>query len=105
MASTRNNAIAIAKKYIRLLRKNHITVERAYLYGSFSNGKYRKDSDIDIVVVSKQFKRSRYDDSVRIAKLRRSIDLRISPLAYNPKNFLKENLIPYEAMTNGIRIA
>lgn len=105
MASKQNCAIAIAKKYIRFLQKNHIKVECAYLYGSFANGKAHKDSDIDIVVVSKQFTRSRYDDSVRIAKLRRSIDLRISPLAYNPKNFLEENLIPYEAMTNGIRIA
>ena len=105
MASKQSNAIAIAKRYIGLLRKNHIKVECAYLYGSFANGRPRKDSDIDIVVVSKQFKRSRYDDSVRIAKLRRSIDLRISPLAYNPKNFLRENLIPYEAITTGIRIA
>jgi len=105
MASKQSDAIAIAKRYIRLLRKNHIKVERAYLFGSFANGKYRKDSDIDIVVVSKQFTHSRYDDSVRIAKLRRSIDLRISPLAYNPKKFLEENLVPYEVITTGIRIA
>ncbi|MDI6803583.1 MAG: nucleotidyltransferase domain-containing protein [Bacteroidota bacterium] len=105
MASKQNDAITIAKKYIRFLQKNHIKVERAYLYGSFANGKAHKDSDIDIVVVSEQFTHSRYDDSVRIAKLRRSIDLRISPLAYNPNDFIKENLIPYETITNGIRIA
>ena len=105
MVKRNNKIIAIAKKYIEYLRQNNIKVEKAYLYGSYVTGKAHKDSDIDIVVVSKQFRRSRFEESVRIAKLRREIDLRISPLAYHPKNFIKENLIPYKAMTNGIRIA
>ena len=105
MAKKNHKAIEIAKRYVRFLRANRIKVERAYLYGSYVNGNPRFDSDIDIVVVSRQFTHSRYDDTVRIAKLRRSIDLRISPLAYHPRNFTKENLIPYEAMTNGFRIA
>ncbi|MBU1297933.1 MAG: nucleotidyltransferase domain-containing protein [Bacteroidetes bacterium] len=105
MVKRHNRAILIAKKYIDHLRKNNIKVEKAYLYGSYANGRAHKDSDIDIVVVSSEFKGSRYDESVRLAKLRRPINLHISPLAYNPKDFTKQNLIPYEAMTNGIRIA
>lgn len=105
MASKTDYAIRIAKKFIKHLRKNDIKVEKAYLYGSYVNGKPRKESDIDIVVVSSQFKLSRFDESVKLARLRRSIDLRISPLAYHPENFIKDYIIPYEAMTNGIRIA
>jgi uncharacterized protein len=105
MAKQYSESIAIAKKYIRYLRHHNIPVERAYLYGSYANGSPHKDSDIDIVVVSKTFKHSRYEDSVRIAKLRRTIDLRISPLAYHPDDFNEENLIPCEALRHGIRIA
>ncbi len=105
MASKTDYAIKIAKIFIEHLRQNNIKVDKAYLYGSYVNGNPREESDIDIVVVSSQFKRSRFDESVRLARLRRSIDLRISPLAYHPKNFIKDNIIPYEAMTNGIRIA
>ncbi len=105
MVSTRTEALKIAKRYIDHLRKNRIQIEEAYLYGSYATGKAHEDSDIDIVVVSRQFKKSRYEDSVRIAKLRREIDLRIQPLAYNPREFIMDYVIPNEAMTNGIRIA
>jgi predicted nucleotidyltransferase len=98
-------AIAIAKAYVRELRRNKIRVDRAYLYGSYATGTAHKDSDIDIVVVSTQFRKGRFDDSLRIAKLRYSIDLRISPLAYHPRNFIMDHIIPNEAMTKGIRIA
>jgi predicted nucleotidyltransferase len=98
-------AIKIAKQFLKELQKNKIVVQKAYLYGSFAKECSRKDSDIDIVVVSPDFRKTRFEESLRIAKLRYKIDLRISPLAYNPKDFTEQNLIPYEAMTNGIRIA
>ncbi|MBI5474561.1 MAG: nucleotidyltransferase domain-containing protein [Ignavibacteriae bacterium] len=105
MVSRQSEILEIAKRYIEHLRKNHIDVERAYLYGSYASGKAHEDSDIDIVVVSRQFTKSRYEDSTQIAKLRRRIDLRIQPLAYNPDDFIMDYVIPYEAMTHGIRIA
>lgn len=98
-------AIRIAKRFIRELRKNKIKVTRAYLYGSYVYGKPRRYSDIDVVVVSPQFSGVRFMDSYKIARLRRSVDLRISPLAYHPRDFKKDYVIPYEAMTKGIRIA
>ena len=98
-------AVAVAKRYVRELRKNKIRVERAYLYGSYAKGTPHRDSDMDIVVVSRQFRKSRLEDSLRIAKLRWDVDLRISPLAYHPRDFIMDHIIPNEAMTNGIRIA
>jgi len=98
-------AIKIAKKYISELKKNRINILKAYLYGSYAEGRADKDSDIDIVVVSSQFKGYRLKDSYKIAKLTRNVDLRISPLAYRPEDFKKEYTIPNEAMTKGIRIA
>ena len=96
-------AIKIAKQYVRELKRNKIRVTSAYLYGSYANGTTHRESDI--VIVSPQFTGVRFLDSYRIARLCRFVDLRISPLAYHPKNFKKDYVIPYEAMTNGIRIA
>lgn len=98
-------AVKIAKRYIQELRKNKIKVTRAYLYGSYVYGKPRRYSDIDVVVVSPQFSGVRFMDSYKIARLRRNVDLRISPLAYRPENFTMDDIIPNEAMTKGIRIA
>lgn len=98
-------AIEIAKRYVDELRKNKIKVTKAYLYGSYVYGNPHRDSDIDIVVVSPQFSGVRFLDSHKIAQLRRNIDLRISALAYHPRDFKRDCVIPYEAMTKGIRIA
>ncbi len=98
-------AIAIAMRYVAKLRMNKIPVEQAYLYGSYARGNYHEDSDIDVVIVSPQFTKSRFEDSLTIAMMRYDIDLRISPLAYNPADFIMDYVIPNEAMTNGIRIA
>jgi len=101
----RVEAIKIVKRYIRELRKNGIRVTRAYLYGSYAYGKPHRYSDIDVVVVSPQFTGVRFMDSFEIAQFRRNIDLRISPLAYHPRDFKMDYIIPHEAMTKGIRIA
>lgn len=57
------------------------------------------------MVVSPQFSGVRFMDSYKIARLCQNVDLRIAPLAYRPEHFTKDDIIPCEAMTNGIRIA
>jgi predicted nucleotidyltransferase len=104
MARKTRKAIKIAKQFIEELRKQKIRVTRAYLYGSYVYGRPHRYSDID-VVVSPQFSRTRFTNTIRLMKLRRNVDLRISPLGYHPKEFKKDYVIPYEAMTKGIRIA
>lgn len=105
MGNKSREAVVIAKEFIRVLRENRIRVEKAYLYGSFVYGVPHKDSDIDLCIVSPQFSTRSRRDHLRLAKLRRGIDLRISALPYHPKDFTDEYTIPYEAMTKGIRVA
>lgn len=45
----------IIKEYTQSLKNLGINVERVILYGSFAEGKHRIDSDIDIIVISKDF--------------------------------------------------
>jgi len=97
--------IAIAKQYIKELRKNKIHVTRAYLFGSYANGQPHKYSDIDLAIIFPQFTGVRFRDSAKIAQYCWNVDVRISPIGYHPKDFTMDYIIPHEAMTNGIRIA
>lgn len=45
----------IIEEYTQSLKKLGINVERVILYGSSAEGKHRIDSDIDIIVISKDF--------------------------------------------------
>jgi predicted nucleotidyltransferase len=105
MAGKSRYGIRIAQQFVRVLRKNKIRVTRAYLFGSYASGNPASDSDVDIVVVSSQFDGDPLDHELRLMRLRRNVDLRISPFAYHPRDFKKDYVIPCEAMTNGIRIA
>ncbi len=45
----------IVKEYTKTLKHLGINVERVVLYGSFAKGNQREDSDIDVVIVSRDF--------------------------------------------------
>lgn len=47
----------IINDYKLALKNLGITVDRAILFGSFARGKARKDSDIDLIIVSEDFKK------------------------------------------------
>lgn len=96
--------IDIVKRYLKEIEKDKIRISEAYLYGSYAQGTAREDSDIDVIVVSPDFTDSRFDNSVRLMKYRRGVDLRISPFGYRPENFTDNYLIPAEAKKSGIRI-
>ena len=44
--------IEILKKYIFVLRSEGITIDKAYLYGSYLSNTATDESDIDIMIVT-----------------------------------------------------
>lgn len=46
----KEQAIALAKRYKEMVAEK-LPLKALYLYGSYSKGNYREDSDIDIAVV------------------------------------------------------
>jgi len=48
----KSEVIEILKKYIQLLRSQGITVNKAYLFGSYLTNTANDDSDIDILIVT-----------------------------------------------------
>lgn len=55
MVKTRQEVEIIIKEYKKALVSLGIDPERVILYGSFAQGQAREDSDIDLIVVSKDF--------------------------------------------------
>jgi len=94
------------RQYLNELRKHNITVEKAYLYGSYANakGNYHEFSDIDIAIISKDFEGRWFADRDRIVPLRRHIDVRIEPMPYRPEDFTDSDPLAVEVIATGEEI-
>ena len=74
----------IVKKYVDVILKNY-KVKAIILFGSYAKGTYNEDSDIDIAIVTDDFKcRDKFDEEVELMKLRKNIDYRIEPHLIEP---------------------
>ncbi|MBI5749168.1 MAG: nucleotidyltransferase domain-containing protein [Nitrospinae bacterium] len=56
MVKRRQKIKGIINRYANELRKMGITPEKVLIYGSYAEGHPRKDSDIDLIIVSNDFK-------------------------------------------------
>ena len=75
----KQDAVKIAKRYADLIRER-FQIEFMYLFGSYVNGNYREESDIDIAVILKDKDYDFLTFSKELFRLRREIDLRIEPV-------------------------
>lgn len=89
--------ISIAKDYVNTVKKSGIIVERAYIFGSQIKGTARKDSDLDIGIISSSFGTDRHKERVKLIRLTHNFKDEIEPHPItleeftNPHNpFVKE---------------
>lgn len=82
------------KEYIDVIKKD-IPVFKVILYGSYAKGKAKKNSDIDLVIISDKFGKDPHEDGKYLfRKLWEVKDAKIEPLGYSPKNFNNPNPSP-----------
>lgn len=98
--------LTIAKFKRRLIR--HYPDARAYLFGSWAKGTWLKDSDFDIIVLSKKFRSQAFVK--RMAAVRRLApeDSAFEILAYTPEEFRevsRRSVTIQDAQEYWIRIA
>ena len=91
-------------KYIDALRKNHVPIKQAVLFGSYAQGKYKEWSDIDIALVSDIFEGNRFEDSGKIRRINLSISSDLAVLPYRPEDFTPDDPFVKEIMETGVRI-
>jgi len=86
--------IEILKQYCSLLNTSGIPIERAFLYGSYAKNEAHKDSDIDILLVSKLFDCDDDELKIKAWSFTRKVDTRIEPYTVGLSHFLKDDASP-----------
>ena len=102
----KKEVIELLKKYVTLLNIEGISVNKAFLFGSYSNNSASNSSDIDILIVSDKYDET--DDKVvgKIWNLTRKINTKIEPLLIGINKFKNDNssLLINMIKTKGIEI-
>lgn len=93
----------IAIKYADILKQEY-ALHSMYLYGSYANGNYHQDSDIDLAVVADDLSGDIFEDTFILLKYRRMVDNRIEPHPFLTSEFTLNNPMAREVMETGIRI-
>lgn len=77
--------IEILKKYITVLRSEGITIDKAYLYGSYLSNTATEDSDIDIMIVTEN-----EDDYLtgKVWSLTKKVNSKIEPYLVGKNRFI-----------------
>lgn len=92
--------------FIDLLEKEGVDVDKAFVFGSHAFGAPKPWSDIDVCVVSSQFGKDSFAESVYLAGIASHIDLMIEAHPYSPEDF-KEKYDPLadQIRKHGIKVA
>ncbi|MDI6602527.1 MAG: nucleotidyltransferase domain-containing protein [Patescibacteria group bacterium] len=101
------NVKKLIKEYLKCFPKN-VKVEGVFLFGSYATGKIRRDSDVDIIVISPDFKKISFIKRLELlSQLRQSEITRSVPmdiLGYTPEEFAeidKESIVMRQAKKEG----
>lgn len=83
----RERGLHIARRFKAHLLERGFPVQRVILYGSVAKGTARKDSDIDVAIVTTPFRASQMDENVDIFLASKDIDLRIETVTLHSEDF------------------
>ncbi len=95
----------IAKEYANKLKAEGYSFSAIYLFGSYSQGRANKWSDIDIAVISDKLKRNWWKNEILLSHLSLEVDSRIEPHGFTIEDFKNEyDPMVYEVKKTGIKI-
>ncbi|MDT3739724.1 MAG: nucleotidyltransferase domain-containing protein [Candidatus Kapabacteria bacterium] len=101
----KTEVIELLKTYLLLLKAEGISIDKAFLYGSYLTGTATIDSDIDLMLVSE----NAHDDYTtgKIWNLTRKVNTKIEPFLVGTKYFYSNDNSPLVDMIKrtGLEIA
>lgn len=106
MDSKKINVKKVVKEYLKSFPQN-IRVEKVFLFGSYATGKIRPDSDIDLIIISPDFKKISFIKRLEmLSRLRQGLAKKVAMdiLGYTQeefKNIDKESIIMRRAKREG----
>jgi predicted nucleotidyltransferase len=91
--------------YLNHLREQGLSIQKAFIFGSHTNGKTHEWSDIDVCVVSPDFS-SRKDPLIFLWRALRAQDVKagIEPVGFHPADFVEDFPIVHEILRHGVEI-
>jgi len=91
-------------KYLREFKKK-TGVEKIVVFGSYARGNPTKDSDMDLILVSKKYEKKDFPSRCKGLWLKWNLGVPVDFLPFTPKEFKKyskETSIVTEALKHGI---
>ena len=82
------------RRFRRLLEKEGVPVSKLLLYGSYARGEARKESDIDVCVVSPAFGKDYLGERFYLFHKAPEIDPLIEPVPFSLKDYRKNRVSP-----------
>jgi predicted nucleotidyltransferase len=73
MAQIPDKITSIINQFLTELKKNNISVEQAFLFGSYARGTSTEWSDIDLAIISPDFEGDRFKDRNKIRRIKLKI--------------------------------
>jgi len=89
MVEKTSNILTKIKILARRLEQTGIRLKAIYLYGSYAEGNPNEDSDIDLALVSPDFKLDTMSDWNRVFRICFEVDNHIEPVLYRPSDLKK----------------
>ena len=90
--------------FILSLQKSGLSVESAYLFGSYATIQAGPWSDIDVAIVSTDFSADRLDERIRLMKLSIEVDSRIEPVPFHSRDFIDADPLVGEIKKHGVSL-
>jgi len=75
----------------KAVEKKGVPVKKLVIFGSYAKGNARKESDIDVCVVSPIFGKDSVEETQFLFKVRREVDSRIEPLPVSVEEYKEMN--------------
>lgn len=90
-------------EYLNILKKDKLPIREAIVFGSQAKRTARKDSDIDLCIISPKFK-DPFKAMHYLMMKSHQVSAYIEPHPYNPKQFVNESPVVWEIKKTGIRV-
>ena len=102
----KNQALKIIENFVKRLRQEGVSVDRVILYGSYAAEKVRRDSDIDVAIVSRDFGKDRVEEGMALYRIAGKVDTRLEPVPISVEAYENDTWLPliYEIKTKGLEL-
>ncbi len=96
--------LGLIREAVRRLERGGIRIPRAILFGSFAQGRMLEWSDIDVALISPDYRPTDFRQRVRIGLICQDVDVRMETVVYRPKDFRKGEPLAREIKRTGIEL-